>query len=280
MKTKILKLLSATALALLVFSPTTYAADSGSLVSHVLSSLTKCLDVPGFNFMPNQGTQIFTCNGGINQQWTFRQIPRQFQSRGSPDDPNRSLCLSGDAEPVHLQQCFVLTGTEWMITQNQFVNAELAKCIDRNGATSGQLRVATCSSNNTSANQKFVVEAGLRIRATNTKACWDVPNGLPGENVPINLFSCHNGTNQKWVIYEGGTIRYHPDQSFCVAINAQSKLALSQECGTTAVQWVVRGPLVSHFNLECLNASSSADGTAARTTFCNGGVNQRWDYWP
>jgi hypothetical protein len=139
--------------------------------------------------------------------------------------------------------------------------------------------VATCSSNNTSANQQFLVDEGLRIRATATNACWDVPNGIPGENVPINLLPCRWDTNQKWIISEGGVIRYQPDETFCVAINAQSKLALSQECGTTAVQWVIRGPLISKFNWQCLTSGSS-DGTVVWTEPCSGRTSQRWDYWP
>jgi hypothetical protein len=282
MKTRILKLsVSTTVLALLAFSHTTYAADSGRLISKEAS---KCLDVPGATapekFLPNLAVQIFTCHGEPNQQWTFEQISQQIQSRGDP-----SLCLSKDDAslnvPTELNECFVLPGTGWGISQNQFVNGALGQCIDRNGATIGRLRVATCSSNNTSANQKFVVDSFFRIRATATNACWDVPNGDredPFEAAPIQLFPCHNGINQKWVISEGGVIRYQRDETFCVAIDAHSNLALSQECGTTAVQWVIRGPLVSKFNSECLQPSS--DGTVVWTRPCNGQITQRWDYWP
>ena len=91
MKTRILKLsVSTTVLALLAFSHTTYAADSGRLISKAAS---KCLDVPGATapgtFLPNLAVQIFTCHGEPNQQWTFEQGSQQIQSRGEP-----SLCLS------------------------------------------------------------------------------------------------------------------------------------------------------------------------------------------
>jgi hypothetical protein len=58
------------------------------------------------------------------------------------------------------------------------------------------------------------------------------PSGIPHQ--------CNLGSNQEWILWPGGTIRYKPDYAFCVAINARNRLSLTQECETNAVRWVIR----------------------------------------
>jgi hypothetical protein len=279
----------------------------------MLDGTNKCLDVPSSNFVPHQPVQIFTCHGEINQQWALAYFPHQvsggiryfqrFQSKGNP-----RLCLSWETSVIELDECSDLT-RPWMFFRSQFINPYLGQfeflarpqCVERDSdrIPPRQLRIGHCSFSNSDLRQRFYVWnpnsdapstaiyafPPLEVGQPFETSCWDVPNGDiedPYEAVPIQMFPCHGGINQQWVISEGGTIRYQRDQTFCVAVNTVSKLALSQECDTTAVQWVIRGEFGNpdDFGALCAEALGSSNGAPVEIRRCTGTTSQRWLFWP
>jgi hypothetical protein len=120
-------------------SITTYVLNqTGGGASSITSPLvgagsTKCLDVPGSSTTNATQLDIFTCNGGTNQSWTYNSSA-ELRVYGNK-------CLdayqqgTADGTKVDIYDCNGGTNQKWRLNSNgTIINEQSGKCVDVSGA--------------------------------------------------------------------------------------------------------------------------------------------------
>jgi type 1 glutamine amidotransferase len=111
-------------------------------VGPITGVAAKCVDVSGASTVDGTRVQLWTCNGGSNQQWTV--------SGNTLRALNKCLDVGGtaNASPVRLWTCNGTGAQNWTPgTNSSLVNPQSGKCLDANGASSAdgtQLIIWTC----------------------------------------------------------------------------------------------------------------------------------------
>lgn len=67
------------------------------------------------------------------------------------------------------------------------------------------------------ANQTWRPSNGYQIRGIGD-LCLDIPSGNIANNQTVQVFGCHDGSNQRWRAYPDGTIRPTANSSFCLDV--------------------------------------------------------------
>ncbi|MFJ2904014.1 RICIN domain-containing protein [Streptomyces sp. NPDC087212] len=121
-------------------------ATYNTLVSR---SSSKCADVPNQSLWQAAAISQYTCNGGANQKWWFKDLGTgyyQLVGRGS------SLCLQENAANITQEDCTGATGQQWSVTTSGgyvLVKARTTgECLDVSGAStadSAALITYTCN---------------------------------------------------------------------------------------------------------------------------------------
>jgi hypothetical protein len=109
----------------------------------------KCADVPSQSLWQGVAVSQYTCNGGGNQKWWFKDLGDGYQAlvgRGS------SLCLQENASGVTQEDCTGASGQQWSVTASgAYVTLRArasGKCLDVSGgstADSAALLTYTCN---------------------------------------------------------------------------------------------------------------------------------------
>ncbi|MFJ5029179.1 RICIN domain-containing protein [Streptomyces sp. NPDC088560] len=110
---------------------------------------SKCADVPNQSLWQGVAVSQYTCNGGTNQKWWFKDLGNGYYSllgRGS------SLCLQESASNVTQENCTGATAQQWsVVTTGSYVNIKArttGECLDVSGAStadSAALITYTCN---------------------------------------------------------------------------------------------------------------------------------------
>ncbi|MET9071627.1 RICIN domain-containing protein [Streptomyces sp. NPDC004232] len=110
---------------------------------------SKCADVPNQSLWQGVAVSQYTCNGGTNQKWWFKDLGNGYYSllgRGS------SLCLQESASNVTQENCIGATAQQWsVVTTGSYVNIKArttGECLDVSGAStadSAALITYTCN---------------------------------------------------------------------------------------------------------------------------------------
>ncbi|WP_369392684.1 RICIN domain-containing protein [Streptomyces sp. CG1] len=97
---------------------------------------SKCADVPSQSLWQGVAISQYTCNGGNNQKWWFKDLGNGYYSllgRGS------SLCLQEDASGVTQENCTGATAQQWsVVPSGSYVNIRAragGACLDVSGAS-------------------------------------------------------------------------------------------------------------------------------------------------
>jgi glucose/arabinose dehydrogenase len=119
------------------------AAPSGG-TGPITAAAGKCVDVNGAGSADGTKIQLWTCNGGANQQWTrtgstLRALGKCMGVAGG---------ATADGSLVQLSTCTGTGGQNWTAGANgSLVNAGSGKCLDANGGSSAdgtQLIIWSC----------------------------------------------------------------------------------------------------------------------------------------
>jgi glucose/arabinose dehydrogenase len=119
------------------------AASSGG-AGPITAAAGKCVDVNGSGTADGTKIQLWTCNGGANQQWTrtgttLRALGKCMGVAGG---------ATADGSLVQLSACTGTGGQNWAPgTNGSLVNSGSGKCLDANGGSSAdgtQLIIWTC----------------------------------------------------------------------------------------------------------------------------------------
>jgi PKD repeat protein len=120
------------------------AATGGSGTGPITAAAGKCVDVNGAGSADGTKIQLWTCNGGTNQQWTrtgttLRALGKCMGVAGG---------ATADGSLVQLSTCNGTGGQNWSVgTGGSLVNTASGKCLDANGGASAdgtQLIIWSC----------------------------------------------------------------------------------------------------------------------------------------
>jgi predicted alpha-1,2-mannosidase len=245
-----------------------------------------CIDDRHSSTSNRNPIQIYTCNGGDNQELTV-----------NPDGTIRTLgkCLdvthSGTkpGTPIDLYQCNRTGAQRWARGSNgSLVNPESGRCLDdpRSSTKPGtQLQIYTC--NGTNAQNWALPPApgapvGAIVSGVSSRLCVDDRQGGTANGNPVQIWTCNRSNPQIWTVEPDGTLRA---LGACMgAVNGgttqQTPIGLSPCNGTGAQQWQLTtgGAVVNPQSGLCLNdpRSSTKPGTQLDLYACNGTNAQIW----
>ncbi|MHB9858197.1 RICIN domain-containing protein [Streptomyces sp. YIM S03343] len=117
---------------------------------------SKCADVPSQSLWQGVAINQYTCNGGTNQKWWFKDLGSgyyQLMGRGS------SLCLQENATDVTQENCTSGTAQQWsLVTSGSYVNIKSrasGECLDVSGASTANSAAIITYTCNGGTNQQW-----------------------------------------------------------------------------------------------------------------------------
>jgi hypothetical protein len=122
-------------------------------VSLISSLNSRCIDVPGANFVDGARLEMWDCNGGSNQKWTFAGGALQSQN-GKCMDVAAGSTANGAA--VQVYTCNGTGAQQFTLTSaGDLVNPQSNKCVDITGANSAAGTLLELWDCNGGSNQKW-----------------------------------------------------------------------------------------------------------------------------
>ncbi|MGW1594044.1 RICIN domain-containing protein [Streptomyces sp. NPDC002343] len=116
----------------------------------------KCADVPSRSVWQGDAISQYTCNGGTNQKWWFKDLGNGYRAlvgRGS------SLCLEENASGVTQEDCTAATGQQWSVTASgsyvTLTSRASGKCLDVSGGSTADSAAIITYACNGAANQQW-----------------------------------------------------------------------------------------------------------------------------
>jgi hypothetical protein len=214
----------------------TAAADSGPNGPVRLNLGGKCLDDAGNSSANGNKVQMWTCNGGVAQNWTYAE-DGTLRIHGKCLDVIGNGTSSGTG--VQIWSCTGASNQQWVPGSNaQLVNPVSARCLtDPGGSTANgtKLQINNCG---TGTRDEWTVPAGAVLSAIPGQCLDDSGNSTANGN-KIDEYTCNGTTAQKWTLDPDGTIR-------------------------------VNGKCLDD------TGDSTTSGTGIQLWNCNGGASQRW----
>ena len=125
------------------------------------------------------------------------------------------------------------------------------------------------------------------VSALGTTVCVDVrggTNAAPAQGAPLQVWQCHGGTNQKFVLQPSGAITAYDGQRCLDVRGAKANdgdAVVAWPChGGTNQKWTytAAGQLQSAINGKCLDlwGAKGENGASIVVWSCHGGTNQKW----
>ena len=214
----------------------TAAADSGPNGPVRLNLGGKCLDDTGNSSANGNRVQMWTCNGGAAQNWTYAE-DGTLRINGKCLDVIGRGTSSGTG--VQIWSCTGARNQQWVpVSTAQLVNPVSGRCLTDPGGSSAngtKLQINSCGSGT---RDEWTVPAGVVLSAIPGR-CLDDSGGSTGNGNKIDEYTCNGVAAQKWTLEPDGTIR-------------------------------VNGKCLDD------TGDSTTGGTKIQLWSCNGGASQRW----
>lgn len=120
-----------------------------------------------------------------------------------------------------------------------------------------------------------------QVKGVGSGRCLDVPGTGTTDGTQLQLWDCHNGTNQQWTRTAAGELRIHGDKCLDAAGTANGTKVQIYSCwGGDNQKWRINsdGTIVGVQSGRCLDATGAgtANGTLIQLYSCSNGSNQRW----
>jgi alpha-galactosidase len=123
-----------------------------------------------------------------------------------------------------------------------------------------------------------------RFQGVGSGRCLDVVGASQTNGTQVNIWDCHNQSNQQWTSTAAGELRVYGNK--CLDVNnngtANGTTVLIWDCnGQNNQKWRINtdGTLTSLSANKCLDVPNyaTANGTRLNIWTCAGGTNQRWN---
>jgi ricin-type beta-trefoil lectin protein/putative Ig domain-containing protein len=247
---------------------------------------SKCLDDTNNSSSNGNKIQIWTCNGGASQNWTYYPDT-------DPGDAGEVViqgkCLDivnqGTANGAKLQlwSCTGGANQQWYIvgSAGELYNPVSGKCIDdpyNSEANGTQLDIWSC---NGQPWQAWTLPASPVLSGIGGK-CLDDTNGSSANGNKIQIYNCNGLATQKWTIGLDGTLQI---EGKCLDASGYgttdgTELQLWSCTGATNQEWEVTGwgQMENVASEKCLAdpGNTSANGTQMALEDCYGDQGTVW----
>ncbi|MEW2078405.1 endo-1,4-beta-xylanase [Streptomyces sp. NPDC012403] len=122
---------------------------------------------------------------------------------------------------------------------------------------------------------------GNTIKGVGSGRCLDVPNASTTDGTQLQLWDCHNDTNQQWTYTDAGELRVYGNKCLDAAGTGNGAKVQIYSCwGGDNQKWRLNtdGSIVGVQSGLCLDAvgGGTANGTLIQLYSCSNGNNQRW----
>ncbi|MFI8486633.1 endo-1,4-beta-xylanase [Streptomyces rubrogriseus] len=122
---------------------------------------------------------------------------------------------------------------------------------------------------------------GGQIKGVGSGRCLDVPDASTSDGTQLQLWDCHNGTNQQWTYTDAGELRVYGDKCLDAAGTGNGTKVQIYGCwGGDNQKWRLGsdGSVVGVQSGLCLDAvgGGTANGTLIQLYSCSNGANQHW----
>ena len=118
-----------------------------------------------------------------------------------------------------------------------------------------------------------------QIKGVGSGRCLDVPGAGTTDGTQLNLWDCHNGTNQQWTSTAAGELRVYGTKCLDAAGTGNAAKVQIYSCwGGDNQKWRLNsdGSIVGIQSGLCLDAAGTANSTLIQLYSCSNGSNQRW----
>ncbi|MDN3025965.1 RICIN domain-containing protein, partial [Streptomyces sp. S.PB5] len=122
---------------------------------------------------------------------------------------------------------------------------------------------------------------GAPIKGVGSGRCVDVPGAGTTDGTQVQLWDCHNGTNQQWTLTSAGELRVYGNKCLDAAGTGNGTKVQIYSCwGGDNQKWRLNsdGSIVGVQSGLCLDAAGAgtANGTLIQLYTCSNSSNQRW----
>ena len=260
----------------------TAAADSGPNGPVRLNLGGKCLDDTGSSSANGNKVQMWACNGGAAQNWTYAE-DGTLRIHGKCLDAIGDGTTSGTG--VQIWSCTGAGNQQWVPGSNaQLVNPVSGRCLtDPGGSTANgtKLQINNCG---TGTRDEWTVPAGAVLSAIPGR-CLDDSGSRTANGNKVDDSTCNGTTAQKWTLAPDGTIRVNGK---CLddtgdGATGGTKIQLWSCIGDPAQKWTMTvslSPLgieFQHGSL-CVSPTSMTAANGAQLGTC-GSEEGNWHAW-
>jgi Ricin-type beta-trefoil lectin domain len=261
--------------------------NSGALTGALYSDVFgKCVDDNKAGTANGNPIGIFTCNGGINQDWTLN-ADRTVRVYGKCLDVVHSGTTNGTK--VDLFTCNGTGAQQWRARANgELVNPESGRCLEDPGASATnntQLQIGDCTDG---IGQRWTLpyrppsSTGAIVSGVDASLCLDDYQNATANGTKIDIFTCNGAVAQNWSVTNHGDLEVNGK---CLDV-AGSKIAdgslidLFTCNGSGAQQWraLSDGSLLNPESGKCLDdpGATTVIRTQMQLKTCDATVGQRW----
>lgn len=120
-----------------------------------------------------------------------------------------------------------------------------------------------------------------QLRGVASGRCVDVPNSSTADGTQLQLWDCHNGTNQRWTLTSAQELQVLGNKCLDAAGTGNGARVQLYSCwGGDNQKWRVNsdGSIVGVQSGLCLDAAGTGNGSRLQLYSCHGGTNQRWNW--
>lgn len=246
----------------------------------------KCMDDTGNSSNSGTKIQIWTCNGGTAQNWTY------YPDTDPGDAGELTIhgkCLdivnqgTTNGSKLQLWSCTGRTNQQWYIvgSEGELYNPISGKCIDDpfSSTTNGkQLDIWTCNGGH---QQAWTLPASPVLSGISGK-CMDDTGGSSANGNKVQIYNCNGLATQRWTIGLNGSLRINGKCLDATGFGTLdgTKIQLYSCTGNTNQEWVVGASgMLENVNAEkCLAdpANTTANGTQLVLEDCYGDQGEIW----